>query len=197
MEGREGGAVKARLKEHALYLLLAVGTLAFAQAGNTVTHASVKRGLHAAPAKVPAQSLLTNATDEQRMSFAYCKSATDIVRKLAGRMVSRNRHWLYDHKVFASQKEQLQSSIADMIEDHQWFLETLNHDQARSLDKNLTEIGHLQSELNERMAQIDKEWASSRPDAQSIAVSVCAIRKIAGEWRSAHKQMARAMNLSQ
>lgn len=189
--------MRARMKELALYLLCAVGALAFAQSRNTAMRANVKRGLHDAPAKVPAQSLLTNATDEQRMSFAYCMSATDIVRKLAGRIVNRNRHWLYTPKVFASQREQLHSSIADMIEDHQWFLETLSHDQARALNKNLTEIGHLQSELNVRTAQIDQEWASSRPDAHSIAVSVYAIRKIAGEWRSAHKQMARAMNLSQ
>lgn len=114
--------MRGRMKELALYLLFAAGTLVFAQTGNTTTHASVQRGLHDAPAKVPAQSLLTNATDEQRMSFAYCMSATDIVRKLAGRIVNRNRHWLYNPKVFAIQKEQLQSSIADMIEDHQWFL---------------------------------------------------------------------------
>ncbi len=189
--------MRARLKELALYLLFAAGTLVFAQAGNTATHANVKSGLHDEPAKVPAQSLLTNATDEQRMSFAYCMSATDVVRKLAGRMASRNRRWLYNHQVFAIQKEQLQSSIADMIEDHQQFRETLSHAQARALNKNLTRIGHLQSALKERMAQIDKEWASTRPDAQSIAVSVYAIRKIAGEWRSAHKQMARAMNLPQ
>jgi len=185
------------LKELAQYLLFAAGTLAFAQAGNSAMHASVKRGLHDAQAEAPAQSLLTNATDEQRMSFAYCMSATDIVRKLARRMVSRNRHWLYNRKVFAIQKEQLQSSIADMIEDHQQFRETLSREQARALNKHLTEIGHLQSSLKERMAQIDKEWASSRPNAQSIAVSIYAIRKIAGEWRSAHKQMARALNLPQ
>jgi len=111
-------------------------------------------------------------------------------------MVNRNRHWLYNNNVFAIRKEQLQSSIADMIEDHQQFLETLSPDQARAMNKNLTKIGHLQSELKERMAQIDKEWASSRPDAQSIALSVYATRKIAGEWRSAHKQMAKAMVLS-
>lgn len=192
-----GRTVRARIKELALYLLCAVGALAFAQSGKTATHASVKRGLDAAPAEAPAQSHLTDATDEQRMSFAYCMSATNIVRKLAGRMVSRNRHWLYDHKVFASQKEQLQSSVADMIEDHQQFLGTLSHDQADALNENLTEIGYLQSELNARMAQIDKEWTASRPNAQSIAVSVYAIRKIAGEWRSEHKQMARAMNLPQ
>ncbi len=34
-------------------------------------------------------------------------------------------------------------------------------------------------------------------DAQSIAVSVYKIRKIADEWCSEHKQMARAMNLAQ
>lgn len=192
MEGL-GRTVRARLKEPALYLLFAAGALVVAQAGNTAMRASAKDALVA----VPAHSLLINATDEQRMSFAYCMSATDIVRKLAGRIVNQNRHWLYIPKVFAIQKEQLQSSIADMIEDHQWFLETLSLDQARALNKNLTEIGYLQSELNVRMAQIGKEWALSRPDAHCIAVSVYAIRKIAGEWRSAHKQMARAMNLPQ
>jgi hypothetical protein len=192
LHGGLGGTVRARMKELALYLLFAAGTLVCAQAGNTAMRASAKHALVA----IPAHSLLISATDEQRMSFAYCMSATDIVHKLAGRMVSRNRHWLYNHKIFASQKDQLHSSIADMIEDHQWFLETLSDEQARALNKNLTEIGHLQSELNERMAQIDREWTSSRPDAQSIAVSVYAIRKIAGEWRSAHKQMAEAMNLS-
>jgi len=65
------------------------------------------------------------------------------------------------------------------------------------LNKNLAETGHLQSELNTRMAQIDKESASSRPDAQSIARSVYEIKKIADEWHSEHKRMAKAMNLSQ
>ncbi len=91
------------------------------------------------------------------MSLAYCMSATNIACKLAGRMVSRNRRWPYNHKVFACQKEQLQSSVADMIEVERQFLETLSHDQAEALNKNLTEIGHLHSELYARIAQIDKE----------------------------------------
>ena len=128
------------------------------------------------------------------MSPAYCMSAANIVCKLA---VSRNRRWPYNHKVFARQKEQLQSSVADMIEVHRQFLETLSHDHAEAMNKNLTEIGHLHSKLYARMAQIDMEWASSKPDEQSIAVSVYEIRTIADEWRSEHKQMASAMNLSQ
>lgn len=185
------------MKELPLYLLCAAGTLAFAQSGNTALRARVNHGPQHGPVDVPAQRLLIKATDEQRMSFAYCMSATNMVRKLAGRMVSRNRHWLYNRKVFAGQKEQLDSSVADMITVHQRFLETLSHDQAEARYKNLTEIDHLQSALNARMAQIDKEWASSKPDAHSIAVSVYEIRKIADEWRFAHKRMARAMNLSQ
>ncbi len=155
------------------------------------------RGPQRASVKIPAQSLLINATDEQRMSFVYCVSATNIVHKLAGQMVSRNKHWLYKPKVFAGQKEQLDSSVAAMIEVHQRFLETLSHDQADALNKNLAEMAHLQSELNARMAQIDKGWASSEPDARSIAVSVHEIRKIADEWRFELEQIARAVNLSE
>ena len=84
-----------------------------------------------------------------------------------------------------------------MIEVERQFLETLSYDQAEALNKNLTEIGHPHSELYVRIAQIDTEWASSKPDEQNIAVSVYEIRKIADEWRSEHKQMARAMSLSQ
>jgi len=185
------------MKALALYLLCAAGALAFTQSGNTSTRAAADRRPQHAPGEVPAQSPSIKATDEQRMSFAYCMSATNIVHKLAGRIVSRNRHWPYNPKVFAGQKEQLQSSVADMIEVHRRFLETLSHDQAQTLNKNLTEMDLLQSELNAGMAQIDKQWASSKPDAQSIAASVYEIGKIADEWRFEHNQIARAINLFQ
>lgn len=141
------------------------------------------------------QSLSMNATDEQRMAFAYCVSATEAVRRLSKRMVSLNNHWRYNPKVFPGQKEQLRSSVANMTEVHEQFLQSLSQDQAKALSQDLTELEQLQTELNAELSQLDEEWTSSRSDRGNIATSVYRIRKIADRWCSEHGKIATEMGI--
>ncbi len=185
------------VKELATLLLFAAASLAVVQPGVAAVRASGGHTGRNALGGATTQSLSMNVTDEQRMAFAYCTAATDVVRSLSKRMVSLNSHWHYNPKVFPGLKEQLRSSVADMTEVHEQFLQSLSQDQTKALSKDLTELGQLQAELNAELSQLDEQWTSSRPDPGNIAKSVYKIREIADKWRSEHGKIATEMGIPQ
>jgi septal ring factor EnvC (AmiA/AmiB activator) len=183
------------VKELATLLLFAAASLAFVRPGAAAVRVSAGHTGRNASGGAFTQSLSMNATDEQRMAFAYCVSATEAVRRLSKRMVSLNSHWRYNTKVFPGQKEQLRSSVANMTEVHEQFLQSLSQAQAKALSQDLKELEQLQTELNAELSQLDEEWTSSRSDRGNIATSVYRIRKIADRWRSGHGKIATEMGI--
>lgn len=141
------------------------------------------------------RALLLYATADQRAIYAKCMEATERVHKLADQMVGPGTRWNYDAAVFPGQKEQLQEALAELDAAHQHFRHTLSQAQEKELGKYFSKLDRYEAELGSRIAHVDRELSTNRPDPRRLYSDTHKIKEVAEKWRSEHRKIAKEIGI--
>lgn len=172
--------------------------LAFAQHsghGGTSTGGAFGHAGHDREMRDFNRGLLLSASEDQRQLFAKCTTATEQVIALANRMVGPGTPREYDAAVFSRQEEQLRTAVAELENAHQHFSHGLNQAQEKELRKYLSKLERYQRELASRIAKVDRELATNRPDPRRLYSDTHKIREVAEKWHSEHQKIAKEMGI--
>lgn len=142
------------------------------------------------------RALMLQATDEQREAFSNCFEATARVRILANQIVGSGSGWRYDAAIFPGQKEQLQAALAQMGDAHHHFRHSLSKAQEKELGKSLGKLDRYDVELGSRIAQLDRELGTNKPDPKRLYKDARKIQEVAEKWRSEHRTIGKAMGIA-
>lgn len=142
------------------------------------------------------RALMLSANQDQRTAFATCMEATDRVLRLADQMASPGTRGNYDAAVFPAQKEQMQAALAELETAHRRFHHSLNQPQEKELRQYLRKLERLQTELSKRIAQVDRELSTNKPDPRRLRDDTHKIREVAEKWQSEHRKIAKEMGIT-
>lgn len=200
---RKMRSMKTRVAVLAIFLVFTTAPFALAQRGEAHFSGSWMGHTGDDSTMVGSQRvLLMPAMDIQREAFAYCMTATKAAHKLIGRMPDQGSYWRvrrngpYDLSAASAKREQLESSLNDMVAAHRHFLQTLSQEQDAELGSNLSNLEQLQADLDLEMPQLDKELGSTRPDSFLVSRSIYRIGKTINKWHSQHKKIAKKLGVS-
>ena len=141
------------------------------------------------------RALMLQATADQRASFAKCMDATEKVRQAANHMVGPNSRWSYEANAFSGQKEQFQAALAEMGEAHQHFRHSLSQGQEKELGKYFKKLDRYQAELGSRIAQVDRELSTNKPDPRRLENDSRKIEDVTEKWLSEHLKIAKEIGI--
>lgn len=141
------------------------------------------------------RALVLQATADQRATFATCMEATERARKVVEQMVKPGSRWSYDSVVFPGQKEQFQSAMAEMGEAHQHFRHSLSQVQEKELGKYFKKLDRYQVELGSRIAQMDRELSTGKPDPRRLENDSRKIADATEKWLSEHLKIAKEIGI--
>ena len=141
------------------------------------------------------RALLLQATDDQRATFAKCLEATESARTIVDRMARPGTRSSYDAGIFPGQKEQLQAALAEMGAAHQNFQHSLGQAQEKELGKYLNKLNRFEADIGSRMAQLDRELSTNKPDPRRLHGYTQKIKEVTEKWRSEHRKIAKEMGI--
>ena len=193
--------MKTTVKSLLMILLLASASLALAQRGGTM-HIGHNRSVEAYD-----QAVSMIATPAQRLAFAKCMEATERLRGTINQMPRIGSPWSRSRVSYSSNdlnalsdlREQLETALADLTAIHQEFRKGLTDAQRHELERRLSKLEHLQTQLNSGASQLDHDLTAARPGPASPNVSwdVNSIKRAGGKWRSEHRKIAKEMSIQQ
>jgi len=141
------------------------------------------------------RAIMLSATEDQRAAFARCMESASRSLRIADGMTGSSSGANYDAAALAKQKGQLEAALTERETTHQHFRHSLSQPQEKELRKHLAKLDRFRSEMDKRIAQLERELSSGKPDSRRLSGDTRKIKELAEKWQAEHRKIAEEMGI--
>lgn len=151
----------------------------------TVSQSGQKQGGGAQRGTTARRQQRIQVTQQQRKQLADCTQAGQMVRRQAGTMSRNGKGGPFDAAQARQQRDQLRSHTAEMLRQHERFMQSLGDAQRSQLQDRIRKMDQTRERLENCLQRIDREVDNPNPDPKRIRKEARLMKK---ETRKFQKQ---------
>ena len=126
---------------------------------------------------------------EQRRQIQECSKTADGIRKQARKMAQTSGKE-FNAEEARQQRNQIQSRLQTMQEEHEQLMQGLNSGQQQALRERIQNMNQLQQQMNTQLRQMNSELAPANPDSAKVSEQARNMEQTMERWRKEYNALS-------